>query len=115
MFGTQLEIPFDFLNGIPKLGAPSRDIIIKEVPPPKVLSPNDVCPQTLGVLIQFPNPFEHQSDVHEFGVEDTQSSERFRLTHRSPIYHVILAFVAHSFPKEAAARFVHGLMSAIKK
>jgi hypothetical protein len=71
-----------------------------------------IDPPCLGRVSKF---IWHQSDVHKFGVEDSQSSKRFRLTYRSPIYHVILAFVAHSFPKEAAPRFVHGLMSAIKE
>jgi hypothetical protein len=115
VLGSQFEIPFNLLNGIPKLGTSGRDRFVEKIPTPKILSPDDVRPQTIRVLVELPNPFEHQRDVHEFGVEDSQSSKRFRFTHRSPIHHVIPAFVPHSFPKEARPRFVHGLVGAVEK
>jgi hypothetical protein len=115
VLGSKFEVPFNLLNGIPKLGASGRDRFVEEIPSPKILSTDDVRPETIRVLVQLPNPFEHQSDVHEFGVEDSQSSKRFGFTNRSPIHHVVLAFVAHSFPKEASPGSVHGFMGAVEK
>jgi hypothetical protein len=64
-------------------------------------------------LVEFPNPFEHQGDVHEFGVQDPQTTERFGLTNSSPVYHMVLPTVTDSFPEEASTVFVHRLVSAI--
>jgi hypothetical protein len=64
-------------------------------------------------LVEFPNPLEHQCDVHEFDVEDSQSSERFRFTHSSPIYHVILALPLYSAEKKEEATTVSSLFRLV--
>jgi hypothetical protein len=59
MFGPKLKVPFDLLDGVSELGAAGRHIIREEVPPSQIHCADEDCPQTLGVLVEFPNPFEN--------------------------------------------------------
>jgi hypothetical protein len=54
----------------------------QEVLRSKVLVSEDLSPKPL--LLMLPDPFGHEANVHEPGVDDAQSSQGLRLTERFP-------------------------------
>jgi hypothetical protein len=52
-------------------------------------------------LQKFPNPLEHERDVHESGIEDPQTPKLLRFAHRQLVYHVVFPTVTCSLPNEA--------------
>ena len=74
MFCTQAEHILEFLDGVPKLGA--RGVrVCEKILVAKVLAADDISPEALVLGVEPSDPFDHQTDVHEFCVHNAQASE----------------------------------------
>jgi hypothetical protein len=51
VFGSHFEVPLDFLNGIPKLGAFTRGFAREQVLIAQILRPDQVSPKTIGIMV----------------------------------------------------------------
>jgi hypothetical protein len=63
VFGPQAKQRFEFLDGVPELGA--RVVVVHEqVLRAKVLGADDIRPKALPIRNKFPDPFDHETLVH---------------------------------------------------
>jgi hypothetical protein len=70
MFGPKPEKVFEFLDRIPKL-RPRPMGIQQQILVPKVFVPDYIRPDLLLPSVEFPDPLRHETDVHDFCVDDT--------------------------------------------
>jgi hypothetical protein len=54
MFGSQLEMPLDFLYGIPELGTSCRHLLREKILITQILITDKVCPHAFCILIELP-------------------------------------------------------------
>ena len=112
MFCPQAEHIFEFLDGVPKLG--TRVVGVREkILMLKVLTADNVGPKALVLGVEPPDPFDHQTNVHEFHVHNAQAFEDSGFTHRLPAYPMVLASGSVSLPVETRAVLIHGPMGTI--
>jgi hypothetical protein len=60
-----------------------------------------------------PDPFHHEGDVHQFGIQNPQPTLLFRLAHHSPTDPMIFLLVTHSFPEESRPMLIEPNMGTI--
>jgi hypothetical protein len=56
MLGPKLEVPFNFLESVPELRAPTLSLSVKNIPISKVFGTEEIRPETPLILVKFPNP-----------------------------------------------------------
>jgi hypothetical protein len=67
--GPKFEKVLDLVEATPELGTPlSRSL--KDVVGGVVFCSDDLSPDRVISLVQLPNPLEHQSQIHFFGVKE---------------------------------------------
>ena len=84
-----------------------------DVPVANIFSPDQVRPEPLFILAEFPNPLGYQSQVHKIGIDYPQAPLVLGGAYRGPINQVVTTFLSNSLLEEAASAFVHRLMSAL--
>jgi hypothetical protein len=62
---------------------------------------------------QAPDPLHHQSNVHNFSVDNTKTTLVLRLANLIPIHSMLFAFVSNSFPKESTPMFIEAISRPI--
>lgn len=87
----------------------------QEIPRSEILIPEDLSPKPLLPSIELPNPFGHETDVHEPGVDDAQSPQGLGFAERIPSDPVVLAPRAIGFPEKSGPVFPKDSMDALSQ
>jgi hypothetical protein len=92
---------FDLMKTLPKWRA-AIPIAGKDVRGGWIFGPKDLNPNGTIFMVQPPNPFQHESSIHLFGVQNPKTPKLLRSTHIWPIKKVIFSLGTRPFPKEAS-------------
>ena len=99
------------MNGVPEGGATRG--CLKEIPVREVFRTEEIDPEASLTLRHLPDPFAHECNIHQLGVDDPKAPLGFRSTNGLPFNHMVFPFRSRSFPKETGPGSVHPSMHPI--
>jgi hypothetical protein len=115
MLGSELEVVLDLVDTLPEMGT-TMARACKEIRRIRILGLDDFGPDGVILVVQLPNPFEEQRNVHFPCIEEAQAPHGLGPAHRGPVNQVILALCPCTFPEELGAMRVEaGVYPLVEK